>query len=205
MISLTPQELKIINFLQTKKSIKVDDLFQFAKPGVKLKSLQKVISDLKKKYKTAGISFPQCEIKFSKPEIKETKEIKLGNQKLIQVSKKKEEVIPELPRFQQDFKLNYNRRQVITREGTFTLDNMDDWEMMKFFWKNPDRRIPIEEMKDLYWHNWGSKTPSRWMDSITRRVTKLRRAVPPLVGRLITVPDPKLGTFYLVMSEPKPN
>ncbi|HVI42718.1 MAG TPA: hypothetical protein VM577_19090 [Anaerovoracaceae bacterium] len=204
MISLTPQELKIVSFLQTKKSVKVDDLFQFAKPGVKIKTLQKIISDLKRKYKLADIAFPKCEIKFKAQTKIEPKEIKV-EQKLIQVVKKKPEPIPELPRFQLDFKLNYNRRQVITREGTFTIDNIDDWEMLKFFWKNPDRRIPIEELKDLYWHNWGSKTPSRWMDSITRRVTKLRRAVPPLIGRLITVPDPKQGTFYLVMSEPKPN
>lgn len=255
LLSLTPQEIKIINYLQDKKQIFINELFQFSKPDVKVKTLRRAISEIKNKYKQAGMSFPETEIVF---DVKDTLELEtaldevlidrspkenepvlihnppsapvqpayratsqLGEQMLIQYKKKTaseiggtvvvtakidpkklEEAVKqpavEQKQFQTDFKLNFNNRQVNTKHGIITLDNVEDWELMKYFHSNPERDIPIEELKDIYWHNYGSKTPSRWMDAILRRVNKLRRAIPLLVGRIITIPDQKLGTYFLV-------
>lgn len=59
-LKLTTQEVNVVHYLSGKSHVNWEDLAQFAKDPqtVKLKTLQKVVSDVKKKYKDVGSPCP---------------------------------------------------------------------------------------------------------------------------------------------------
>lgn len=201
------------------------ELIQFStKKDVKAKTILRAISELKKKYTSENLPVPwKTQILNKIPTESKTENIKLisdsakvleksevvDGQKLVQVkiNKKSETAVAPTPTiqvstetsetsFQKDFKLRPLVRQVVSRDGVVTLDNIDDWNLMSYIHAQGDNKIYLNDLKDLFWHNHGSKTPTRWMDSILRRINCIRRAIPAMNGRLITVPD-RNGTYFL--------
>src|ERR1700748_3777879 len=59
-LKLTSQEQKIINYLSSKNEVSWEELSSFAKDpkNVKLQTLQKVVSDVKRKFKNVGLPIP---------------------------------------------------------------------------------------------------------------------------------------------------
>jgi hypothetical protein len=223
-IKLTAQETKVIAFLTTKgdNPIHWEELAQFAKDPqtVKLKTIQKVISDLKKKYLVAGVPFPYNG-KFSAmnslpkeepkvpPTIGEPVNEATNNdgtirpQVLVQVKRTPAGTVVRVdgsdnakPMAQLDFVLDPNTRRVRTRYG-FHLLNEREWDMMKYLYVNVGRVIRISELRDkVVYPLAGSKTPARWFDHVKAIIGNLRAQVPGLKDRIMTVKGPETGYLF---------
>lgn len=192
-LKLSLQEMKVIDYLQSKNNSPVlwEELAQFAKDpqNVKQKTVQKTVSEIKRKYASAGLPAP-FNVKFSSI-INEPKQV-VTEQKLVQIKKTlggntmlvddKKKLLPA----QIDFVLDRNMKRVKTRNG-YHLLNDEEWEMMKYFNENVGRFIKISELRDkVKYPHFGSKLPPRWYDSIMRVINNLRRTIPDLKNRLIT-------------------
>lgn len=203
-VKLTNQELKVIDFLTLRnhQDVHWEELAQFSKDpkSVKLKTIQKVISDLKKKYVHFGIPFP-FKGAFSSMtklvvtgEVVKQKTFEKQEQTLVQIKRtpggnviKADSDEANKPMAHIDFVLDFNTKRVKTRSGGHLL-NDNEWYMMKYFHANVGRIIKISELRDkVVYQNYGSKLPPRWFDSIGRTVNNLRKQVPELSTRLLTV------------------
>jgi hypothetical protein len=212
-LRLTGQETKVIAFLTTNnRPVFLEELAQFSKDPqkVKLRTVQKVVSDLKKKYSDAGVPFPHNEkISIMSDNSKEETQItqplgelvkeKLADdvtrpQNLVQVKRtpagtvvRVDGAVPAKPNAHIDFVLDRNTRRVRTKDG-FHLLNEREWDMMKYFYANVGRVIPISELRDkVVYEKYGSKLPARWFDHIKTIIGHLRAQVPGLRNRLLTV------------------
>lgn len=215
-LKLTGQETKVIAFLNTKGDGPVhwEELAQFAKDPitVKLKTIQKVISDLKKKYLMGGVPFPYNG-KFDsitappKEESKAPQTIgdlikeKLAEkeQTLVQVKRTPAGTVVKVdgdkPMAHFDFVLDPNTRRVRTKYG-FHLLNEREWDVMKYLYANVGKVIPISELRDkVVYEKYGSKLPPRWFDHIKAIIGNLRAQVPGLRDRVLTVKG--VETSYL--------
>jgi hypothetical protein len=218
-VKLTSQETNVIAFLATKSDgpIHWEELAQFAKDPqtVKLKTIQKVISDLKKKYLVAGVAFPYNG-KFSalnpskeEPKVPQTigdlikeKLAEKQEQTLVQIKRTPAGTLVKVdstdgakPMAQVDFVLDPNTRRVRTRYG-FHLLNEREWDVMKYLHANVGRVIAISELRDkVVYEKYGSKLPPRWFDHIKAIIGNLRAQVPGLRDRVLTVKG--IETSYL--------
>lgn len=93
----------------------------------------------------------------------------------------------ELPAHR-DFKLDKTTRRVKTKNGSHELRDQE-WEIFTHLWKNAEKMVTLDDLRNLIWKNWGSKTPPSWADSISRSLTALRKTIPELKyqGRLLTI------------------
>lgn len=204
-IKLTNQENKIINYLSSKDQVYWEELAQFAKDPktVKFRTLQKVISDLKKKYKEAGISFPfnRKLIFLSSTSSKDPIE-KQQEQKLVQVRAtpgknivRVDSEVMNKPTAHIDFQLNFNNKSVKTKSGEYRLNDRE-WDVMKYFYSNVGKVIKLSEFRDkVVYPQFGSKLPPRWFDHIKSIIGNLRAQVPGLKDRILTVKS--VETSYL--------
>jgi DNA-binding response OmpR family regulator len=204
-IKFTEQELNIINYLEnrTDQEVAWEELPQFAKDpaNVKLKTIQRAVSEIKRKFATANLP-PTFEVRFkslvSQPSVPTTPPVPQP-QVLVQIKRTPAgNIIPaDNTRHvaQIDFDMDTWHKRVKTRNGPFQL-NDSEWEVFKYFHANPGRLIGISELRDkVVYPNYGAKLPARWFDAIMRIVNHMRRQVIGLDGRLLTVKGPE--TTYL--------
>lgn len=93
----------------------------------------------------------------------------------------------ELPAHR-DFKLEKSFRRVRTKNGAHELRDQE-WEIFTHLWNNAEKMVTLDDLRNLIWKNWGSKTPPSWADSISRSLTALRKSIPELKqqNRLLTI------------------
>jgi hypothetical protein len=202
---LTTQETKIINYLQSKNNTEVawEELAQFAKDpqNVKRKTVQKSVSEIKRKYTSDGLAIP-FNVKFiSLLDIAESTPLQT-EQKLVQIKKTtggNMMIVNEKKNIHQaqvDFVLDPSLRRVRTREGLYQL-NDNEWYMMEYFNRNIGRLITLSELRDkVVYPNYGSKLPARWFNSIMSIINNLRRQVPGLDKRILTVKSNETSYLY---------
>jgi hypothetical protein len=219
-LKLTDQETKVIAFLTTRGDgpIHWEELAQFAKDPqtVKLKTIQKVISDLKRKYLQANVPFPYNGkfISLTAPPKEEPKapqtigeliKEKLADkpeQALVQIKRTPAGTVVRVdpansgkPMAHVDFVLDPNTRRVRTKYGAHLL-NEREWDVMKYLHANVGRVIAISELRDkVVYEKYGSKLPPRWFDHIKAIIGNLRAQVPGLRDRVLTVKG--VETSYL--------
>lgn len=196
-VILTEQEIRVIDFLMSKNngSIYWEELAQFAKSPqtVKLKTIKKTISELKRKYVETGLPVP-FNVKFATmptetpapvPQVQNLVQIKrtpAGNTMVVDGNN-----TPSMHPAQVDFTLDMYTKRVKTRFGSHQL-NDSEWEVFKYVHAHAGKLIPISELRDkVVYPQWGSKLPARWFDAIMRIINNMRRAIPGLDLRLLTV------------------
>jgi hypothetical protein len=224
-VKLSEQETKVVDYLVIRNNGGVywEELAQFAKDPktVKMKTVQKTVSEIKRKYVTAGVPVP-FDVKFkSIPPVEEVKveekpvqtigdlnQGKIGpslnlSQNLVQIKKTpagntivvdgKNNTTTLAAHV--DFVLDRNTKRVKTKFGSHLL-NDSEWEVFKYIHSNAGRIIAISELRDkVVFEHYGSKLPARWYDSIMRIINNMRRAIPGLERRLLTVKG--VETSYL--------
>jgi hypothetical protein len=224
-VKLSEQETKVVDYLvpRSNDTVNWEELAQFAKDpqNVKIKTVKKTVSEIKRKYVAAGVPVP-FDVKFkSIPPVEEVKteekpvqtigdliKEKLGpsfnfSQNLVQIKR-----IPAGNTIVMDGKNNHttlaahvdfvldrNTKRVKTKFGSHLL-NDSEWEVFKYIHSNAGRIIAISELRDkVVFEHYGSKLPARWFDSIMRIINNMRRAIPGLERRLLTVKG--VETSYL--------
>lgn len=207
-LRLTGQEIKVVNYLSplSEKEIPWDLLAQFSKDpeSVKYKSIQKVISEIKRKYKEAGLPVPfkvnirhttldeKVDAALAVPPVQNLVQVKrtpAGNVMVVGSTNTPQSSA------QIDFALNVLTKSIKTKSGQYKL-NDNEWYMFRYFHENPGRIIKISELRDkVSFPNYGSKLPARWFDAIMRVVNNLRRQVHGLDKRLLTLKSEE--TAYL--------
>jgi hypothetical protein len=197
-LKLTDQERKIISYLQPKHGEEVpwEELAQFSKDPqtVKKKTMQKTVSEIKRKYTAANLPMPfSVTFKVIEPEKTKQETIQVQGQTLVKVPRPEKPVVktpvvtPAVKTVQEEFELDRNTKRVKTRFGYKQL-NDSEWDVFKYIHANPGRIIPISELRDkVVFPQYGSKLPARWFDSIMRIINNLRRQVDGLNTRLLTV------------------
>lgn len=211
-MKLTQQESQVLNFLSQRKEVYWEELAQFCKnpSTVKLKTVQKVISDLRKKFRDSKKDIPfNCTFSSLVP-VKEpakmvatSEKIDFNGQTLVQVKRHstlKVQKEPEETRTvvsvtevaktdtpaQLDFTLKPYTRQVVTRSGIYALNN-DEYDLFNYFSMHRGRFVSLEELRDnVCYPKFGSKTPARWFSAIQRRVGNIRHQIPETRNRLLT-------------------
>ena len=196
-LKITERENQIINYLSNKDGQEVswEELVQFAKDpqSVKIKTVKKTISEIKRKYNAKNLPAPfnvnftsllNREINTPVPEIK---------QKLVLVSKP----VNTKHQAQIDFAIDdVYTKKVRTRFGLHQL-NDNEWYVFKYFYSNVGKLIPISELRDkVVFPNYGSKLPARWFDSIMRIINCLRKQVIGLDKRLLTVKSSETSYIF---------
>lgn len=200
----TKQEEQIIKYCAGKTKIHWEELAQFAKDptSVKLKTLRKAVTDLKKKYRDANLPSPlTCEFVFleaSEPQpptpAPEPKLVQLritrGGNRVPQDNKQHD--------LQIDFQLVPYYKRIKTRTNTINLSD-NEWELFTMFHSNPEVMFSMEQIKNVVYKHFGDKTPHNWSQSIKRTLTLLRTNIKELKSdnRLVTI----LGgntTYYMM-------
>lgn len=197
---LTEQECKIIDYLENRSGQQVawEELAQFAKDPttVKLKTIQKSVSEIKRKYQQAGIpitfdvQFKSLAPKTAPAQIEDL--VKGAEQVLVQVRRTAGGNVIPTNSTKSDAQIDFSIdtlgfKRVKTRSGVYQL-NDSEWDMFKYFYNNVGKLITISELRDkLVYPNYGSKLPARWFDAIMRVINNLRRQVNGLDKRLLTV------------------
>lgn len=215
-IKLTEQETRVVSFLLSKNNTNVnwEELAQFAKSPqtVKLKTIKKTISEIRRKYTETGacvpfnVSFTMMPAAEDKPELPAIDATIIDDflsqphlapppQNLVQIKRtpagntmtvNNNDTVSLLPA-QIDFALDFNNRRVKTRYG-YHLLNENEWLVFKYFHAHAGKLIPISELRDkVVYPLAGSKLPARWFDAIMRSINNMRRAIPGLEHRLLTV------------------
>ena len=194
----TQQEEKIIAFLKERNEAFYEELAQFCKKPteVKLNTIKKIISDIKKKCKDYNIECPFT-TKLSLIDNKANQEkIVVNGQSLTKIQRPL--IIPDtVKQCQKDFTIIKYNRQIRSKQGVRTL-NEDDFFVFEYMYANPEKVISLDELRDkVVFPQYGSKLPARWWDVIQRRINNIRRAIPELSNRLLTVKIGANGTGYL--------
>lgn len=202
-VHLTDQEMKIIAYLQPRsgfgKEVAWEELAQFSKDPttVKMKTIQKAVSEIRRKYQQVGAILP-FDARFTTlapktpPPAQMDLLLKGAGQALVQIKGTPGgNVIPANSTkhpAEIDFALDpLGFKRVVTRAGSFQL-NDSEWDMFKYLRSNIGRIITISELRDkVQFPNYGAKLPARWFDTIMRVINNLRRQVHGLDKRLLTV------------------
>ncbi len=194
-LNLSPQEIEITNYLQSRNGSEVSiyELIRFAKDpkNVKPKTLQKYVSEIRRKYVDAGLTVPFVDVSF-----KILTKVHYSNvpiqtpleQRVVHIKKKAvaQVVAPViLPPKKDEIRIDKMLKRVHDINGWHQL-NDSEWYAMKYFFENQGRLIPITELRDkVYYEKAGSQTPARWFESIGRSVNFLKRQVPGLKDKLL--------------------
>ena len=194
-INFSTQELKILNYLENHSGLEVgwEELAQFAKDpqNVKLKTIQKSVSELKRKFTQANepITF---NVKFVSMSKKNEAPQPPAQQNLVLVKRTPAGNIVPATNTKHPAQIDFapdglGFKRVRTKSGSYQLNDAE-WDMFKYFYNNPARIITISELRDkVVFPQFGSKLPARWFDSIMRIINNMRRQVKDLDGRLLTV------------------
>lgn len=209
-VRLTTQERAIYNYVLTKpgRIIYLEELVQFAKDpqNVKCKTIQKTVSEIKRKFKVSGQMDPFNNKLFASL-AQETLQVasppaQASTQTLVQVKSTPHGNLVRVdgPKaahpVQVDFVIDRFTKSVRTKYGSHRL-NENEWDLFKYLHENPGRLIALSELRDkVVYPQYGSKLPARWFDSIMRIVNNLRRQVVGLDKRLLTVKGTE--TTYLL-------
>jgi hypothetical protein len=216
-LKFTKQEQEIINYLSDKEICAWEELAQFGKDpsSVKLKTIKRVVSEVKRKYVEAQLPIPfNCKLVGLTEALNITglgeKQKETGQMTNVAP---KEQVLVKMKSTPSgnlmpadstelvahvDFKLDKSYRRVKTRAGSFELGE-NEWLLFTYLHDNAEKFVTLEDMKNVVYKNWGSKTPHNWADSISRSLTKIRKNIPELKlkGRLLTITT-SLGTSYML-------
>lgn len=212
-MKLSQQESKFLAFLAPKQEVFWEELAQFCKDpaSVKLSTVKKVVSDLKKKFKDENLPTPfTCsfkELAKSQNQAKMTatnETVDFHGQKLVQVKrniveKLSQEQINKSHRTVQaasivlehkpvipDFTISANSLHIRTRSGSYNL-NYDEFDLFKYLYNNRGRFISLEELRDeVCYPKFGSKLPARWFSAIQRRIGNIRHQIPETRNKLLT-------------------
>jgi hypothetical protein len=210
ILKITNQEQKIINYLEGKKEVAWEELAQFAKhpQEVKQKTLQKAISDLKLKFKRAGLQPPfYCTFyQMSKPTTNApaVASVPPFDGSLVQMRRTKggkrvpitnTELDAKL-----DFRLDKSYRIVISVERGRVRLSDGEFEIFELLYNNAGKPVSIEEMR-LTRFPRGSNCPPTWAEQIASTLTKLRKNLPELKrdNRLLTVGSSTGQTSYMLV------
>jgi hypothetical protein len=197
VLTLTGQEQKIINYLAGKNEVAWEELVVFAKDPqrVKLKTLQKVVSDIKRKFKDMGLTIPfACTFKsISAIDARINKELEAQVEPAI-VRMRTTPGGNKVPASNTDldahidFKLEKLYKRVRTRSGLINLSD-NEWELFSYLHENAGKMVSLEDMKSVVYKSFGSRTPYNWADAIKRTLTKLRTNIKELKSenRLVTI------------------
>lgn len=196
VLKLTSQEQKIINYLSSKSEVSWEELVVFVKDpqNVKMKTLQKVVSDVKRKFKEVNLPVPfNCAFKsLSAIDFKINKELVAQIEPVIKlritVGGNKVPATNTNPDAHVDFRLEKLYKRVRTRSDVINLSD-NEWELFSYLHENVGKMISLEELKNVVYKGFGSKTPYNWADAIKRTLTKLRTNIKELKSnnRLVTV------------------
>ncbi len=198
-MKLTPQEQNFLNYLKSEKEPTYEGLSKFCKKDTKLKTIKRVISDIKAKYKSDGVSFdfnitdkpqsPKLEVKPEKETLVQLRKTLGGN--IIDAS-------INIPDAQIDFKMDNIWKTIRTKNGTIKISE-SEWLIFEHLLINAEKQISIDSLKDVLYKNHGSKTPANWSDVIAGVLTKLRKNIPELKKdeRLLTIRSTNT-TYYMV-------
>ena len=199
---LTEQEHKVAEFLSTRQNAYWEELLQFCKSPTttKLGTLKHIVSDIKKKFREAGMDCPfSTTLSLMTPAEENpasSEAIVVNGQTLVKVPKP-QPVVDNAKACQKDFIIDKYNKRIRSKEGVRVL-NDDDFEVFEYLWQHPETVVSLEELRDkVVYPQFGSKLPPRWFYAIQRRVNNLRRTIPELKDRLLTV---KLnnGSGYLL-------
>jgi hypothetical protein len=198
-LKLSPQYEKIIAFCAGKEKVNFEELVQFSKDpsNVKLKTMQRAVSDIKKMFKDHALPDPfTCKFGVL---VETKKQVVLTlvpsvpqEQELVRMRTTigGRKVRADDPRTdtQIDFEPTPNYKGVKTRDGLIKLSD-NEWEIFCYLYQKAGKRVSIEELKDVVYKNYGASTPHCWSDSIRRTISKLRRNIPDLKtkNRLVTI------------------
>lgn len=212
-MKLSQQENQVLGFLSSRQEVYWEELVQFCKnPAlVKLKTIKKIVSDLKKKYRENNVPAPfNCSFKLlgvpsEQPKMIQTDtSVDFNGQKLVQVKRTivahskpnttpiqhepstHQQVMESIKSIVPDFTIKNYTRQVLTKSGMYAL-NDDEFELFNYFYNNPNRFVSLEELRDrVCYPKYGSKLPARWFSAIQRRIGNIRHHIPETRNRLLT-------------------
>jgi hypothetical protein len=194
-VKLTNIETKLVNHLINKNGgeVTLQELAPFAKDPTTVKrvTVLKWISDVKKKYREAGQPVP-FSVVFTTPT--DAKPVVPPEQKLTQIRKTPDGNImrvnpasPVVPPAHIDFVLDFCTRSVKTKLGSFKL-NDSEWNVLKYLHANVGKVISLSELRDkVVFPQFGSKLPPRWFNAIMNQINTIRRQVPGLKTRIMTI------------------
>lgn len=212
------QEKIFIDYLSGKENVSWEELAKFSKnpSEVKKKTLQKVISTIKKKCTEAGQPVPfKCNFyEALKPSdnkdviVVESSSVAptiaanaIVTSPFVKVrTTRGGNMVPETNSALDahiDFVLDKNYKRVVMRKGKINLSD-NEWELFCFFHQNAGKKLSLEQIKEHVYKNFGSKTPYHWAESIKRTMTKLRTNIPELKkdARLLTIVSANT-TYYM--------
>ncbi|MCZ2222495.1 MAG: hypothetical protein LC122_02575 [Chitinophagales bacterium] len=200
-VKLTPQEKNIVDYLTSRSEVKIEELAQFSKNplSVKTKTLQKSISDIKRKYSVANVPLPfSCTFLKSEADIQAKKEPEPVIQLRKTVGGNMVNANENILDAHVDFKIDRIWKQVLTRYGKINLSD-NEWELFCLLHSNAEKQVSLEVIKNTLYKNFGSKTPANWSEVIARTFTKLRKNIPELKtqNRLLTMIGAN-ETFYML-------
>ena len=205
-VKLTVQENSIIKYLANKETVPWEELAQFSKDpcSVKLNTIKRVVSEIKRKYTDAKLpTVVNCKfVSLNQLDKKEVSFLATKEQTLVKMkSTPSGNLMPadsaELVAHV-DFKLDKMYRRVKTKAGSFEL-GVNEWVIFTHLHDNAEKLISLQDLKNVVYKNWGSKTPHNWTQSIASSLTRIRKNIPELKlkGRLLTITT-VLGTSYML-------
>lgn len=205
MITLTEKEKQIIDFIKNKTIVHWEELAQFSKDPtkVKLSTIRKSISELRRKFISANEATPfNCQFKSLNKEPKTfTGELVLlkSRKNKVEAEKPKEEIKPVGKKINEDFKLDKNSRKIFGKYGGTSFETQDSlWYLLVYLFDNAEKEITLEELRDkVFFQNYGSKTPARWFTTITRALNELRKSIPAFKERIKTIRYTDRTTYRL--------
>jgi hypothetical protein len=190
-LKLSPQYEKIIAFCAGKEKVNFEELVQFSKDSgnVKLKTMQRAVSDIRKIFKDHSLPDPfTCKfgvlVETKKPVVLTLVPAVPQEQELVRmrITKGGRKVRADdlTPDILIDYVIDKQYKHIKTYNGTFNL-SPDEWEVFCYFHENHGKRISIEELRDkVVYKNYGTSTPHHWADSIKRILGGLRTKIPGL-------------------------
>ncbi len=210
-LKITTQEQNILNFCTNKQVVYWEDLAQFAKDpqNVKLKTIRKVVSEVKRKYAQANLPNPfTCEFASRLHETAiatVVNQIQPLEQVLVQVKRTAggATVLADSNTIAAhvDFRLDKYNERVITKYGPVQLSE-NAYKLFALLHTNAGKFVHLQDMKDvLFDPKSPSKIPHTWAHRITGYLTDLRKALPDLKSkdRLITAPGTMNGTRFMLV------
>jgi DNA-binding response OmpR family regulator len=199
-VRLTVQEQAIYSYIVTRPNriVYLEELAQFAKdpPSVKCKTIQKTVSEIKRKFKVAGWLDPFANKLFASMAQETSQAITppATTQAMVQVRPTPDGNMVRVSGpgaahpAQVDFIIDRLSKSVRTKYGSHRLNDAE-WDVFKYVHENVGRLIPLSELRDqVVYPLWGSKLPARWFNAIQQRINNLRRQITSLNGRLLTIP-----------------
>jgi len=199
-VRLTAQEQAIRDYVVSRPSriVYLEELAQFAKDpqNVKCKTIQKTVSEIKRKFKVARQPDPfgnKLFASLAQETLQVTAPPPASTQAMVQVKPTPDGNMVRVSGAkaahpaQVDFIIDRLTKSVRTKNGSHRL-NDSEWDVFKYLHENVGRLITLSELRDkVVYPQYGSKLPARWFDSIMRIVNNLRRQVVGLDKRLLTV------------------